>query len=505
MVFLFTLFFSFCFANPLDFPSSAQIRTSFSRIEPTSLSQNLAFYELYPETKEGKLALKRAQNLLGNKEDPLCLLPISSKILDALVFSSQKPAPLSKKQLELAKHLSVSLENRSLKGSKATSEQELLSLEEDEIDIARSVLLLTHPHDLSLIETYEAYLDFMALQIKASLPKEASNEEKIAAINKLLFFDLHFSFPANSSWTEDIGHYTYLSSVMDKREGVCLGVSILYLSLAQRLNLPLTIITPPGHIFVSYQKEGKERNIETTSRGIHIPSKHYLKIETPSLQKRSKKEVMGLALMNEASTKLEKKDYKTAAFLYEKALTYIPHDPLIEKFLSYTYLLLREKEKAYPLLQKEKKTPLSLYSDHITEDFLANRVDEKGIEAIFTKTDETKESIEYKKNLLLETTQKYPLFREGLFQLASTYMQLHKEKKALTVLERLFRIDTKNPLVNYYLSSLYLERGSYLLAWKHFFLLQKLVEDKSYYPKALRDLQKRLSEVSFEPSPSFFK
>ncbi len=503
----FTLFFLPCFGkDPSDFPSSTEIRTKFARLNPSSLIQNLAFYELYPETKEGQKALQRAQALIHKEKKEIPLLPISLKILESMVYSfSEEMEPLCEKQLECVQEIGTFLANRSLKGYQTFQEAEILSLKETEIDIARATLLLTHPENKAMIQTYEAYLDFMALQILASLPKNACAEQKIDAINQLLFFDLHFTFPANSSWSNDIGHYTFLSSVMEKRKGVCLGVSILYLSLAQRLDIPLKIVTPPGHIFVRYQAE-EERNIETTARGIHISSENYLSIETPILQERTKKEVIGLALMNEASTKLEKKEYESAALLYEKALLYIPEDPLIQKFLGYTYLFLGKKQEALPLLKKTQNTPspYMIYSDHITEDFLENQVDEKGIEVVLSQVEETKESLLQKQEALSQVLQKYPLFKAGLFQLASTYMQLHKEKEALHVLERLFLIDKENPTINYYLSSLYLQRGSYLLAWKHFFLLEQFLQKKNHHPKIKEELKRALSQTSFQPPPSFF-
>ena len=77
-----------------------------------------------------------------------------------------------------------------------------------------------------------------------------------------------FRFPPHSLYAKDIDVYTFLPSVLDSRRGVCLGVSILYLCLAQRLDLPLEAMTPPGHIYVRY---GEDLNIETTARGIDVP------------------------------------------------------------------------------------------------------------------------------------------------------------------------------------------------------------------------------------------
>jgi hypothetical protein len=40
----------------------------FNSLNPFSLSQNLSFYELYPQTLEGKAALSRAWRLLGTTQ-----------------------------------------------------------------------------------------------------------------------------------------------------------------------------------------------------------------------------------------------------------------------------------------------------------------------------------------------------------------------------------------------------------------------------------------------------
>src|SRR5205807_1806234 len=95
------------------------------------------------------------------------------------------------------------------------------------------------------------------------------------------------------------------------RQGVCLGVSILYLCLAQRLDLDLEIITPPGHIYLRYPGKEQMINIETTARGINLPSDTYLGINTRKLEKRTLKEVIGMAFFNQASVYWEKGDYAT--------------------------------------------------------------------------------------------------------------------------------------------------------------------------------------------------
>ena len=97
--------------------------------------------------------------------------------------------------------------------------------------------------------------------------------------------------------------------MLDSRRGVCLGVSILYLCLAQRLGVELEAITPPGHIYVRHvAPDGEIVNIETTARGIDVPSEMYLGMETRKLQKRDIRQVIGLAFMNQAAVSWHRND-----------------------------------------------------------------------------------------------------------------------------------------------------------------------------------------------------
>src|SRR6202044_1243325 len=123
----------------------------------------------------------------------------------------------------------------------------------------------------------------------------ATPQQKIDAINSFIFEEMGFRFPPHSRYAKDIDIYTFLPSVLDSRRGVCLGVSILYLCLAQRLGLNLEMITPPGHIYIRYHEGENIINIETTCRGIHMDSEDYLGINTRCLQMRNIKEVIGLA------------------------------------------------------------------------------------------------------------------------------------------------------------------------------------------------------------------
>ena len=195
------------------------------------------------------------------------------------------------------------------------------------------------------MQSYEAMIDLMALQILAKLPEKATPEIKIRAMNRFIFEEMGYRFPPHSIWAEDVDVYTFLPSVLDSRRGVCLGVSILYICLAQRLGINLEMITPPGHIYVRYNDGNKIINIETTARGINLESDTYLGIETRSLQQRNIKEVIGLAHFNQAAVFWHQNEYEKVLNSYRKAQPYLPNDLLLTEFIKSTRSLSVIKKK----------------------------------------------------------------------------------------------------------------------------------------------------------------
>lgn len=481
-----------------------KLATLYDSIDPSSLTEQFAFYSLYPETNFGKEALKRCVELINkHRKYPISLettLTLPEIRLDPIVSlvtrqSNEELTPLSKAELGVIQKLSSHLSHLKLIGHSATKTSQLVELHPDDIDIARAILLYQFGDEkMDMIETYEASLDLMALQILAKLPKNASSIEKIEAMNHFIFHEMRYRFPPHSMWAKDVDLYTFLTAVLDSRHGVCLGVSILYLSLAQRLDLPLVIITPPGHIYISYQEDGKHINIETTARGIHLPDEAYLGINTKLLHKRNMKEVIGHHFQNAAATAWHHKNYEKAIELYKEGLKYLPDDALMKMFLGITLLFSDKIEEGKHYLQAIIDHPLDemCYQDTTVEDFLAGKAPVEGIKAIYQQIDETRESILEKQKYLHEIVEKYPLFREGIFHLAVTYLQLGRSKEALEILEKYHDIDANNPTVEYYLTLLCKERLAYEKAYLHFKRLKTLLAAKNHYPRALSSLEDTL-------------
>lgn len=488
------------FASPLT--------ALYSTLDPTSVAQHFAFYELYPNTFEGKAALKHAWDLLSGgcaECDPEMVLPaLDAKPIIALVNrSTQEPPVLEEIQLKVIEQLAHHLPNRKLKGSTIWTTEELLALKSEEVDLARGLLIADFGENKrDKIRSYEASLDLMALQIMARLRPDATPLEKVRTINDYIFSELRFRFPPHSLLSTEIDLYTLLPSVIDSRLGVCLGVSILYLSLSQRLGLPLEVITPPGHIYVRYASpDGEITNIETTARGIDVPSEMYLSLETRKLQHRNIKDVLGLAFMNQAAVAWHNEDHKAAIALYERGIKFLPEDPLYKTFLGYQYLFDGQKAKGDALLKTVRDfiPDYLVAGDTVTEDYLDGKTSSEGIEAIYAEVNENRDSILKKQKQLEGIVAKYPKFRGGIFHLAVTYLQLGREKEAIPILEKYMQLDPTSPVVCYYLSALHAQRVNYNAAWKYLKATEKIVHSRDHYPKALDDLRMSLQRACPEP------
>jgi len=484
-------------------PAPKQIQALYHSLDPHSVSKHLAFYHLYPDTDQGIKARHRAYELLTahhpNPPQAPFEFPLPDLSIDRLVNLVNKepfdagPA-LSDSELDFIDRLANFLPNRHLPGHHLQEKEAIAKLPSNEIDLARALLVYEGVTPIE-IKRYEASLDLMALQILATLPKDATARQKVDAISHFIFFEQGFRFPPHSLYAEDIDLYTFLPAVLDSRQGVCLGVSILYLCLAQRLDLNLEIITPPGHIFIRLEED--QLNIETTARGIHLPDETYLGVNTRHLQRRTLKEVVGLAFINQASVIWQKGDHNEVVRLYEVARIFLPHDPLLQMFYAYNLLFTGANEKGKALLKEIVSEPFNyaVTAESAPEDYLQGRVDLEGLKVLFERVDETRDSILAKQKKLQKILRKHPKFRDGWLHLAVTYLQLSRAKEARESLLGYHVLSDTSATVEYYLAQIALQRMDYRAAQSHLNQATRLTKSRSHNPKALKHLKRALHQV----------
>ena len=132
-------------------PSSPRLQTLYKTIDRNSIPQLLAFYELYPDTYEGKKSLQQAWTLLSgsmfqkNISESISL-DLSHPAINAIIALVNKQPmeempSLNKTDLAVIETLAKGLANRKLKGYSASTEAEVLALNPNEIDLARGLLI----------------------------------------------------------------------------------------------------------------------------------------------------------------------------------------------------------------------------------------------------------------------------------------------------------------------------------------------------------------------------
>jgi tetratricopeptide (TPR) repeat protein len=170
--------------------------------------------------------------------------------------------------------MGAGLANQRKRGLNVISIDQVLQLPDDQIDIGTAALIVSEEwSDVVNGLRYREDLDEMAREILSRLKQRRlrPNFRAIPIINQYLFEELGYGTVANADNPDDL----FLHTVMDNRKGYCLSLSILYLSLAERIGLPLHGVVVPGHFFVRYDSRTQRFNIETTASGATPDDDYY--------------------------------------------------------------------------------------------------------------------------------------------------------------------------------------------------------------------------------------
>ena len=132
--------------------------------------------------------------------------------------------------------------------------ESLVRSEDTRIDLARACLMIAQDAYPGLdVERYLGEIERMAIRLRARLAGGAGAEERVIALNQFLFEDL--GYRGNTSAYYDPRN-SYLNEVIDRRTGIPITLSILYMELGRRAGLPLEGISFPGHFLVRLRLRG---------------------------------------------------------------------------------------------------------------------------------------------------------------------------------------------------------------------------------------------------------
>lgn len=150
-----------------------------------------------------------------------------------------------------------------------------LTLKEDILEEAAFLLASFEYPDVNMSE-YSKELDKMAMEIESMLLKVNMNSKRLETleilntVNNYLFFEKGFTGNAENYYEPD---NSYVNKVMETKLGIPITLSLIYILISRRLNLPVFGISLPGHFILKYSDAEEEFFIDPFNKGVIISMK----------------------------------------------------------------------------------------------------------------------------------------------------------------------------------------------------------------------------------------
>lgn len=215
----------------------------------------------------------------------------------------------------------------------------LVDREDEAISLAEAALAIAQQEYPDLEP--RRYLDMlaaMALEVSRGLPQVSGVTERISALNRHLFGasgfrgnDAQYYDPRNS----------FLNDVLERRTGIPITLSVVYLEVGWRLGLPLEGVSFPGHFLVKCEvpggvvvldpfANGGSVGIEELKRRLTLMwGRAVAEDEVVALLSATatRKDILARLLRNLKAIHLNRPDYAAALAVVERILVVHPDEP----------------------------------------------------------------------------------------------------------------------------------------------------------------------------------
>ena len=213
---------------------------------------------------------------------------------------------------------------------------QLVSGPEEALDLAEAALLIAQEEQPSLdVSTYLHRLDELAAAVRTRLSESPSPADIVLQLNIQLFREE--GFRGNTSAYYDPAN-SFLNEVLDRKTGIPITLSVVYIEVGRRLGLPLVGVGFPGHFLVKYTGPNGDTVLDPFLGGIaldHQQLQHKLQTmygeqnpllgQIPQLLAPvSKKEILVRMLRNLKGVYLQKNDFPRALSVIERILLIAP-------------------------------------------------------------------------------------------------------------------------------------------------------------------------------------
>ncbi|MGH7232500.1 MAG: SirB1 family protein [Nitrospiraceae bacterium] len=213
--------------------------------------------------------IKALIRLLSDEDDRIART-ISGKLIE--IGDSAVPLLLEAEleQPDMARRIEWILDE--IRGGRLGDELGLLIGQPDDLDdLERGAFLIARYAFPNLdAEAYRQKLDDLATEVRDRMGRRVSGEEAIKTLNRYLFIEHGFRGNTKNYYEAD---NSYLNRVIDRRTGIPISLSIVYLLVGRRLGLPLYGIGMPGHFLVKFESERYKIFVDCFNAGALLTEK----------------------------------------------------------------------------------------------------------------------------------------------------------------------------------------------------------------------------------------
>jgi regulator of sirC expression with transglutaminase-like and TPR domain len=210
---------------------------------------------------------------------------------------------------------------------------DIASLEESVFPLDRAALSLgLEEYPALSVEEYLYRLDKLATRVDVMIGQDRSSASLLEGLNEVLF--IQEGLQGNKDDYYDPRN-SFLNEVLDRRTGIPISLSIIFMEVARRINCPIQGVGFPGHFLVKHVDRARETYIDVFNRGKIVSSNECqelldeiyggsVSIQPSFLQPMGKKAIVSRMLFNLKAIYYQREEYYKALTMVERILMLNP-------------------------------------------------------------------------------------------------------------------------------------------------------------------------------------
>ncbi|MDA9718047.1 trypsin-like peptidase domain-containing protein [Planctomycetaceae bacterium] len=191
-----------------------------------------------------------------------------------------------------------------------------VAVDDEKIDMFRAALQIACLDNQEIdCEASLADIRRLSASIKAKLPVDANDADRLAMLDQVLFSELGFHGSRGDYYNRS---NSYVNEVLDDREGIPITLAVVYMELAKRLGVEIHGIGFPGHFLVRFDTaDGSSEWIDVFERGKRLTREDLTKryreqtgepLNDNYLETSTSREILSRMLNNLLSIAIQEKD-----------------------------------------------------------------------------------------------------------------------------------------------------------------------------------------------------